>query len=67
MRKRPVSSDNQGREDPEPHTALRALARLLARQAARHFLAQKAILEPSSPGDQDCNASRSSDSTTKPT
>jgi hypothetical protein len=50
----------------EPNQVLPALARLLARQAARHFLAQKAIPEPSSPGDRDCNATRSSDSTTKP-
>ena len=67
MRKRRVSSDNQGREGQEPHTALRALARLLGRQAARQFLAQTEILQLSSPGDRDCNASRSSDSTTRPT
>ena len=50
----------------EPNQVLPALARLLARQSARHCLAQKAIPDPSSPGGQDCDASRSLDSTTKP-
>ena len=66
MQKCSASTDHRGQEGPERHTALRGLARLLAQQSARHFLAQKAILEPSSPGDQDCNVSRSLDSTTRP-
>ena len=41
MRKRSASTDHKGQEGPEPHTALRVLARLLGRQAARHFLADR--------------------------
>jgi hypothetical protein len=66
MPKRSASTEHKGQDGPEPHTALRALARLLGRQAARQLLAEKANLESSSLGDQDCNASRSLDSMTKP-
>ncbi len=51
----------------EPNQALLTLARLLGRQVARQLLAEKGMQDPTSPGDQDCNATRSSDSTTKPT
>ena len=41
MRKRSAPTDHKGQEGPEPHTALRALARLLGRQAAREVVAQR--------------------------
>ncbi len=49
----------------EPNQALPALARLLGRQAARQLLAEKVMQDLALPVNQDRNASRSSDTTTK--
>ncbi len=49
----------------EPNQALLTLARLLGRQAARQLLAEKVMQDLALPVNQDCNGSRSSDTTTK--
>ena len=51
----------------DPNRALRALARLLGRQAARQFLAEKEMQDPAAPVNPAPNASRFSDTTTKAT
>ncbi len=65
MRKHSDSTGHRGQEYPEPHTALGALARLLGRQAARQFIAEKEMQAPAPTVNQARNASRSSDATTK--
>ncbi len=64
MRKRSASTDHKGQEGPEPHTALRALARLLGRQAARQYLAEKGMQDPASPLNQARNIFPTSNSST---
>lgn len=49
----------------ESNRALRALARLLGRQAARQLLAEKVIQEPASAVHQDRNVISTSNSSTK--
>lgn len=66
MRNRSASTDHKRQEGPEPHTALRALARLLGRQAVCQLPTEKGMQDLALPVDQDRNASRSSDTTTKP-
>lgn len=66
MRKRSAAIHHKGQEGPEPHTALWALARLLGRQAACQLPTEKGMQDLALPVNQDRNASRSSDTTTKP-
>ena len=65
MAKRSDSTGYRWQEYPEPYTALRALAQLLGRQAARQFIAEKQMQAPASTVNQARNAPRSSDVTTK--
>ena len=61
----PDSEPNKSTATFEPNQALPALARLLGRQAARQLLAEKVMQDLALPVNQDRNASRSSDTTTK--
>ena len=60
MAKRSDSTGYRWQEYPEPHTALRALAQLLGRQAARQFIAEKQMHYPASPMNRARNLSPTS-------
>ncbi len=61
----PDSEPKKSTATSEPNQALPALAQLLGRQTARQLLAEKVMQDLALPVNQDRNASRSSDTTTK--
>ncbi len=63
----PDSEPKKSTATSEPNQALPALARLLGRQAARQLLAEKVMQDLALPVNQDRNASRSPNTTTKAT
>lgn len=63
----PESKPKKPTSTVEPNRALRELARLLGRQAARQFFADKVMQDPASPGDQARNVLPTSNSSTEPT